>query len=96
MRAFPIVVLQPLVQIGLQRLQVLVELLAEPDLAELLQYRLVEPLADAIGLRRFDLGLAVIDVVDRQVEPVVMRFPFAAALGCRDPSGYAAAATPAR
>ena len=51
MGAFIIVVIQPLVQILLQRVEVLVNLLAKGDLLELLQNGLMEALADAIGLR---------------------------------------------
>ena len=51
MGAFIIVVFQPDVQILLQLIEVTVELLSESYLVELLQDRLVEPFADAIGLR---------------------------------------------
>ena len=50
MCSFIIVVLQPYVQIGLQLFNVAIELLAERNLVELLQDRLVEALADCIGL----------------------------------------------
>jgi len=53
MRALVVVAMQPLVQIGLQRVDAVIELLAERDLIELLQDRLVEPLTDAVGLGRF-------------------------------------------
>ena len=68
MRALVVVVMQPFIQIGLQRVDAVIELLAERDLVELLQDRLVEPLADAVGLGRLHLSLCVIDVVDRQEE----------------------------
>jgi hypothetical protein len=48
--AFIVVVIDPLVQIDLQLLDVLVDLLAKNDLIELLQDGLVESLVDAIGL----------------------------------------------
>ena len=51
MCSFIIVVFPPFVQIGLQLIQIAIELLAERDLVELLQDRLVETLADPIGLR---------------------------------------------
>ena len=51
MCSFIIVVFQSFVQIGLQLIQIAIELLAERDLVELLQDRLVETLADPIGLR---------------------------------------------
>ena len=50
MRALMVVVMQPFVQIGLQRVNAVIELLAERDLVELLQDRFVEPLADAVRL----------------------------------------------
>ena len=63
-----VVVMQPSVQIILQRVNAVVELFAECDLIELLQDRLVEPLADAVGLRRLHFGFRVVNVVDRQEE----------------------------
>lgn len=66
--ALVIVVMQPFIQIGLKRVDAIVELLAERDLIELLQNRLVEPFTDPVRLGRFDLGLGVVDVVDSQEE----------------------------
>ena len=43
------------------------DLLAERHLVELVQHRLVEPFAKAVGLRRFGFCLGVVDIVDRQV-----------------------------
>jgi len=63
MRALVIVMVQPFIQIGLQRADAVIELLAERDLVELLQDRLVEPLADAVGLGRLHLGFGVISVI---------------------------------
>ena len=51
-----IIVLNPLIQIGLQFVDRTIHLLAEGDMVELLQDRLVEALADAVGLRAFGLG----------------------------------------
>ena len=64
MGAFIVVVIDPLVQVDLQLLDGLIDLLAEGDLIKLLQVGLMEPFADAVGLRRSDLGLGVLDVVD--------------------------------
>ena len=50
MSSFDVVVMQPFTQIGLQCLDGLVDLFAERDLIELLQYRFVKALADAVGL----------------------------------------------
>ena len=71
-----IVVTEPFVQILLQIIHVLVELFPECNLIKLLQDRLVEPLADAVCLRRFDLGPGVINVVQRQVKLVIMTAGF--------------------
>jgi hypothetical protein len=51
MRALVVIVMQPVIQIGLQRVDAVVELFAERNLVELLQDRLMEPLTDPIGLR---------------------------------------------
>ena len=66
MGAFGVVMMQPLVQIGLQLVDALIQVFAERDLIEFLQNCLVEPLADAVGLRMLDLGFGMIDIVDRQ------------------------------
>lgn len=50
MRAFVVVMVQPFIQIGLQRVDAVINLLAERDLIELLQDCLVEPLTDPIRL----------------------------------------------
>jgi len=83
MRALVVVVMQPCVQVGLQCIDAVIELFAERDLIKLLQHRLVEPLADAVGLGRLHLGLCVVDIVDRQEElevvfvdaPTIFRSP---------------------
>ena len=51
MSPFVIVVGHPLVKIGLQLLHALVDLFPESYLLKLLQYRLVEALADTVGSR---------------------------------------------
>lgn len=51
MRALVVVVVDPLVKILLQRFQILVNLFAERYPIELVEYRLVEALADAVRLR---------------------------------------------
>ena len=66
MCAFSVVMLEPLIQVGLQLLNGFVQVLAERDLVELLQNGLVEPLANAVGLRMFDLGFGVIDIPSRR------------------------------
>ena len=68
MSSFGVVMVQPFIQIGLQFLDGLIDCLAERDLVKLLQDRLVEPLADTVGLRRFHLGLGVVDIPSRACE----------------------------
>lgn len=53
---------------GLQLGDAAIELFAEGDPVELVQHRLVETLADAVGLRALGLGPAVIDVLDGEIE----------------------------
>jgi hypothetical protein len=69
-----IVTHQPLIQINLQALKIGIEFLSERDLVKLLQDGLVESLADPIGLRCLRLCLAVIDVIERLVELIVVLF----------------------
>src|SRR5215469_10021266 len=69
----PMVVLdQPGIEISLQLLDAVVDLLAERDAIELIQYSAMEALTDSIGLRALGLGAAVINVLDREVELVFM------------------------
>lgn len=73
MRALFVVVGDPFIQVGLQLFDAAIDLTPERDLVELLQNRFVEALADAVGLRMPDLGLRVLDVVQRQIELIIMR-----------------------
>lgn len=73
MSSFGIVVAQPFTQIDLQFRNGLIDLLAECDLVKLLQGRLVEPLADTVGLPRLHLRLLVVDVIDCQESLEVVR-----------------------
>src|SRR5262244_2507326 len=69
----PMVVLdQPGIEISQQLLDAVVDLLAERDAIELIQYSAMEALTDSIGLRALGLGAAVINVLDREVELVFM------------------------
>ncbi len=65
MSSFSVVEIDPFIQIGLQGLDGFVELFAECNLVKLLQDRLVEPLADAVGLGRFHLGFGMVDIPSR-------------------------------
>jgi hypothetical protein len=51
MSSFVVIVMQPFIQIGLQRVDAVVKFVAECDLIKLLQDRLVESLANTVGLR---------------------------------------------
>ena len=51
MRALVVIVMQPFVEIGLQRVDAVKKFLAERDLIIILQDRLMEALAHTVGLR---------------------------------------------
>ena len=51
MRALVVIVMQPIVEIGLQRVDAVKKFLAERDLIIILQDRLMEALAHTAGLR---------------------------------------------
>src|SRR5215469_13783575 len=80
MRSRFIVLAQPGVKIGLQLVERAVDLLAERHSIELVERRLVEALADAVGLRTLGLGARMIDVLDREIEFVFVSFGIAAIL----------------
>ena len=67
MSSFIVVVRQSLVQIFLQLLQSLVKLFAEVHLIKLVKDRLMEKLADAVGLRRHRFGFRVVDIINSQI-----------------------------
>ncbi len=75
-----VVVRQPVIQIGLELFERAVNLAPESNLVELLQDGLVEPFADAVGLRMIGFGLGVLDVIQGQVELIVVRLRLAAIL----------------
>ena len=56
----------------MKRFDAVMELFSERDLVELLQHGLEEAFADAVCLRCFDLGIHLVDVVDRQEEVIVV------------------------
>ena len=64
----------PRIKVGLQLVDGVIDLLAERHPIELVQDGAMEALADSIGLRTLGLGAAVIDVLDREVELVVVAF----------------------
>ncbi|TCS36782.1 hypothetical protein EDC30_1051, partial [Paucimonas lemoignei] len=63
MRALIVVVSQPFIQIDLQLFNRSVNLAPERNLVKLLQDRLVEALANAVGLRMVGLGFGVLDLL---------------------------------
>ena len=72
---------EPGVEIGLQLIDLAVELLSKRHTIELVEQGLVEAFADAVGLRAPRLGTCVIDVLDGQVKLVFMAFGLASVLG---------------
>ena len=72
MRARLVVLGDPGIKVGLELVDVAVELLAEDDAVELVEQSLVETLNDPIRLRAIGLGPAVIDVLDGEIEFVLV------------------------
>jgi hypothetical protein len=68
----------PGIDVGLQLIERVVELSPEGARVELVLDRLVEALADAIGLRALNPGAGVLDVLNIQVECELVAFPVAA------------------
>src|SRR5262249_38330862 len=58
----------------------MIHLLAEGDTVELVQHRLMEAFADAVGLRALGFGARVVDVLDREIEFVLVPLRIAAIL----------------
>lgn len=67
MRALLVVFFHPDIEIDLQLLLRPIDLLPERDAIELVQHRLVEPLADPVGLGMPRLGPGVINVLHGQI-----------------------------
>ena len=70
MRSLGVVVEEPGIEIGLQRLDGLVECLSHLHPEELVEDGAVEALDEAVGLRRADLGSSVLNAVQIEVELV--------------------------
>ena len=64
----------PSIKVGLQLVDGVIDLFTERHPIELIQDGAMEALADSIGLRALGLGAAVIDVLDREVELIVVAF----------------------
>lgn len=73
MRAFGVVGHEPCVEIRLQRLDGLVQRLAQLEAEELVQHGAVEAFDKAIRLRPAHLGAAVHDVVEGKIQIVGVR-----------------------
>jgi hypothetical protein len=67
-----IVACYPKIEIELQRVHRVIDLLAERDAIELVEQGLVEPLADAVGLRALHLSSSVMDVLNGEVELILV------------------------
>lgn len=63
MRPVLVVLLQPVIQVGLQLVQCPIDLLPERHPVEFVQHRLVEPFTDPVGLGMPRLGARVVDVL---------------------------------
>ena len=87
-RALGVVALHPDVNIGLQFIERMVELPPEGARVELVLDRLVEALADPIGLWALDPGPGVLDVLQIQVERELVAFPVATVFRSADRSGF--------
>jgi len=77
-RPCPIVLSQPIIQIGLQFVQVVIELFAKCGGVKLFLDGAMEAFADTVGLRVASLGAAVVDVLHRQVQFVLVVLALAA------------------
>lgn len=75
-----IIISKPFIKIRLQCVEIAIQLFTERDLIKLIQYRFMEPLADAIGLGRHRFGFRMVNVIYRQIKLVIMLFHFATEL----------------
>ena len=65
-----VVLTDPLIQIGLQRLERRIDLLAKRHAIKLIEHGFLETFADAIGLRMFHFRPRMFDVLDPEVQLV--------------------------
>ncbi len=75
-----IIVSQPFIKIRLQCIESAIQLFPERHLIKFLQYRSVEPFADAVCLRRHGFGFRVVDIIYCQIKLVIMLLYFATVL----------------
>src|SRR4051794_14310966 len=71
----------PGINISLQHLDAVVEFLAEGNPVELVEQRLMEPLADTVSLRAARLSPGVVDILHCEVELILVPVVGAAILG---------------
>lgn len=64
MRAFGVIVNQPVVQILLERIHVFMEVLPESNAEEFVQHRFIEVFNESIGLRRFYLCSEMFNIIE--------------------------------
>ena len=67
MNTFFVIVLEPIIQICLQIVKVIIDFSAKSYPVELIQHCLVKSLTDTIALRTSGLGLAVVNILYPQV-----------------------------
>ena len=65
MRTRFVILSKPRIHVGLESVKAVIDLLAKGNPRELIEDGLVKPLGDAIGLRAFDLGAGMVNVLDR-------------------------------
>jgi hypothetical protein len=76
-----IVTLEPRIQVGLQFIDGSVDLLAESDTVELIEYGLMETHCHTVRRRAFGLCAAMVNVLHGQVQFVLVALRIAAILG---------------
>lgn len=79
-RPLSVALVEPRIEIPPKFPQTPVDLSPESHPVELRERRLLETLADTIGLWLLHLGLGVVDVVESQVELILVAFHIAAEL----------------
>ncbi len=80
MSSLSIIKIEPCVEIGLQLLQTCVDLASKRAGVELVLNRLVQALADTVGLRALGFGSSVLNVLQVQVQRVLVVLAVAAVL----------------
>src|SRR5687767_3443495 len=81
MRPLLIVLLQPVIDVGLQILDRTIQPLTKGHAIELILHRAMKSFTDTVGLGRVSLGSGMIDILHRKVELVFVMFAVAAILG---------------